>query len=244
MKKTDNPIEAISSEMLSKDPDYVLKEYPDRDFLIVDEAHYFRTPSTNRHASLRELIIRNKAQVVLATATPVNNSLMDLYNLFSLYLKEDCVNDICSDTLRGYFTSNQKRWLHHQKIGMEEVLERFIVRHSREMAKALDKEGKIRFPERILDNDLRDKYSTDLKYPRIDKTLDLMHFSFYDLSVDKVVGPLKMPDGTLLSSAVEQRNRESLKRLIKTVITINIFKRLESSTEAFKTTSKPSMNTS
>jgi superfamily II DNA or RNA helicase len=238
MKKTDNPIEAISTEKLSSDPDYVLKEYSDRDFLIVDEAHYFRSPSTNRYASLRELIIRNNAQVVLATATPVNNSLMDLYNLFSLYLKEDCVSDICSDTLKGYFTSNQKRWLHHQKLEMEEVLERFIVRHSREMAKALDREGKLSFPDRILDDDPRDKYSTEINYPRIDKILGLMHFTFYDMSVDKVVGPLRMPDGTPLSRAVEERNRESLKKLIKTIITINIFKRLESSTEAFKTTLK------
>jgi len=35
---------------------------------------------------------------------------------------------------------------------MEPVLERFIVRHSRELAKALDKEGKLDFPKRVLDS--------------------------------------------------------------------------------------------
>jgi superfamily II DNA or RNA helicase len=236
MDKTNIKLKCVSSEKLSSDPESVEKEYSDRDFIVVDEAHYFRTPSTNRYAALRDIIIKQNAQVVLATATPVNNSLMDLYFLLSLYLKEDCINDICSQTLKGYFTANQKRWLQHQKIEMEPVLERFVVRHSRELAKALDKEGKISFPIRKLDKDPRCKYATNIDYQKIDEILNKMHFEFYDLSVDRLAGQMKLPDGALMSQAVETKNREFLKNLIKIIIIINIFKRLESSTQAFKTT--------
>lgn len=119
---------------------------------------------------------------------------------------------------------------------MEQVLERFIVRHSRELAKALDREGRIRFPQRVLDADLRNKYSANIDYQKIDGILNKMNFAFYDLSVDKLAGQMKLPDGAPISKAVEERNREFLKRLIKMIVIINIFKRLESSTEAFKAT--------
>jgi superfamily II DNA or RNA helicase len=236
MDKTNIKLKCVSSEKLSSDPESVIKDNSDRDFIVVDEAHYFRTPSTNRYAALRDIIIKQNAQVVLATATPVNNSLMDLYFLLSLYLKEDSINDLCSQTLKGYFTANQKRWLQRQKIEMEPVLERFVVRHSRETAKALDKEGKISFPTRELDKDPRCKYSTNIDHQKIADTLNKMNFPFYDLSVDRLAGQMKLPDGALMSQAVETKNKEFLKKLIKIIIIINIFKRLESSTEAFKAT--------
>jgi len=236
MEKTNIHLKCVSSEKLSSDPDSVVKRFSDRDFIIVDEAHYFRSPSTNRYAALRDLIIKQKAQVVLATATPVNTSLMDLYFLLSLYLKEDSIIDLTGQTLKGYFTANQKRWLQHQKIEMEPVLERFIVRHSRELAKALDKEGKLDFPKRVLDPDPRCKYTTNIDYQKIDELLEKMNFTYYDLSVDKLAGQMKLPDGAPISQAVETEKKESLKKLIKIIIIINIFKRLESSAEAFKAT--------
>lgn len=236
MRETNIHIDSVSSEKLSQDPDSALAQYQDKDFIIVDEAHYFRTPSTIRYSALRELLLKNNAQVVFATATPVNNSLMDLYFLFSLYLKEDCISDLYNMTLKGYFTANQKRWLQGEPIDMEEVLQRFMVRHSRHLAQALDKEGKIRFPRRVLDDDPRDRYSTDIDYQRIDEILDVMNFEFYDLSVDRFGERLKLPDGTPVSSAVEESKREMLKRLIKAIVIINIFKRLESSVEAFRET--------
>jgi SNF2 family DNA or RNA helicase len=236
IRETNIYIDNVTSEKLSQDPDSVLAQYQDKDFIIVDEAHYFRNPSTIRYSALRELVLKNNAQVVLATATPVNNSLMDLYFLFSLYLNEDCISDLYNMTLRGYFTANQRRWIQDEPIDMEEVLQRFMVRHSRRLAQALDKEGKIKFPRRILDDDPRDRYSTNIDYQRISEILDTMNFVFYDLSVDRLGERLKLPDGTPVSSAVEESRREMLKKLIKGIVIINIFKRLESSVEAFTET--------
>jgi hypothetical protein len=155
--------------------------------------------------------------------------------LFSLYLSEDSIFDIYGQTLRGHFTANQKRWLENQPIEIEPVLERFIVRHSRELAKALDKDERLHFPQRVLDKDPRNKYTTNIDYQRIDEILSKMNFSFYDLSVERL-GELRLPDGTPISKAAATEKREFLKGLVKTIVIINIFKRLESSTEAFKAT--------
>jgi hypothetical protein len=115
----------------------------------VDEAHYFRNPPTNRYEALSKLVESTSAKLVLMTATPVNTSLMDLYHLLSLYLPEHAIYDDYRMNLREYFVQQHKRWLNGEPIDMDDVLRRFVVRHSRMLAKALSK-GAIRFPERRL----------------------------------------------------------------------------------------------
>ncbi len=233
MQETKVFIKKINSEMLSSNPDDVIKEYEGYDFIIVDEAHYFRNPSTNRYSALRELILKNKAQIVLMTATPINTGLMDLYNLLSLYLGENSIFDLYGQTLRGFFTESQKKWIQNQPLDLEPVLERFIVRHSRELAKLISKN--IKFPKRKIDEDPRDKYETNINYQKIYDILDKMNFVYYELSIEKL-SDLKMPDGSPLSKYMEEKNKENLKKLVKTIVIINILKRLESSLEAFRKT--------
>lgn len=66
---------------------------PDPDnyaLVVVDEAHNLRNPSTQRANALRELLKGlPPKQLVLLTATPVNNSLMDLYHLLGYFLRND-----------------------------------------------------------------------------------------------------------------------------------------------------------
>ena len=58
--------------------------------VVVDEAHNLRNPSTLRAEALRRLVAGTPPkQLVLLTATPVNNSLWDLYYLISYFLKVD-----------------------------------------------------------------------------------------------------------------------------------------------------------
>ena len=58
--------------------------------IVVDEGHAFRNPATQRAQALRELLAGRPAKdLVLLTATPVNNSLFDLHNLLSLFIKND-----------------------------------------------------------------------------------------------------------------------------------------------------------
>src|SRR6266699_1505007 len=54
--------------------------------LIVDEAHRFRNPLTNRYRALAKLVVG--ARVLLVTATPVHNRIADLFHLFRLFLRD------------------------------------------------------------------------------------------------------------------------------------------------------------
>ncbi|MEM2374127.1 MAG: SNF2-related protein [Thermoproteota archaeon] len=111
-------IDTVSTEMLSHDPDIVADYVGDKGpkLIIIDEAHYFRKPSTNRYQALQELVTKNRAQIVLVTATPVNTSLMDLYSLMSLYLPDNALADMGYNSLLGYFTSMQKKWFENEPI--------------------------------------------------------------------------------------------------------------------------------
>ena len=56
------------------------------DFVVVDEAHHLRNPSTRRFASAATLCSRSR--VLLLSATPVQNRLDDLRALLSLVIGE------------------------------------------------------------------------------------------------------------------------------------------------------------
>jgi superfamily II DNA or RNA helicase len=66
---------------------YALEEYA---LVVVDEGHNLRNPATETAAALRALLAGTPPkQLVLMTATPVNNSLWDLYYLLSYFVKSD-----------------------------------------------------------------------------------------------------------------------------------------------------------
>ena len=60
--------------------------------VVVDEAQAFRNPDANRTQALRQLLLgKPPKKLVLLTATPVNNSLWDLYYLLTLFVGHDAV---------------------------------------------------------------------------------------------------------------------------------------------------------
>ncbi len=60
--------------------------------VVIDEAHAFRNPETQRAQALRRFLQgKPPKKLVLMTATPVNNSLWDLYNLLSYFVGHDAV---------------------------------------------------------------------------------------------------------------------------------------------------------
>jgi hypothetical protein len=194
----------------------------------VDEAHYFRNRSTNRYDALSKLVESTSAKLVLMTATPVNTSLMDLYHLLSLYLPEHAIFDEYRMNLRDYFVQQHKRWLNGEPIDMDDVLRRFVVRHSRMLAKALSK-GAIRFPERRLHTV---QYDLPADVGELYDVLDGLNLAFYDLSVDRLPNQFKLPDGTPVSKYVEFA--ANLKNIVKGIRKIGLLKRLESSVHAFR----------
>ncbi len=91
-------IESVSYEQLARDRQLGgeeahlgsnLEEYQ---LVIVDEAHNYRNPDAKaRAAVMRRLLLGPRRDLVLLTATPVNNSLWDLYHLLRFFIKQDAV---------------------------------------------------------------------------------------------------------------------------------------------------------
>ena len=66
------------------------RELDEYQLVIVDEAHNYRNPDApTRAAALRRLLFGRRRDLVLLTATPVNNSLWDLYHLLRFFLRQD-----------------------------------------------------------------------------------------------------------------------------------------------------------
>jgi len=95
-------IEYISFEQLASDCQLQDKQRPNANsehlqrsleeyqLIIVDEAHNYRNPNTpSRAAALRRLLFGQKRDLLLLTATPVNNSLWDLYYLIQFFVRQD-----------------------------------------------------------------------------------------------------------------------------------------------------------
>lgn len=60
--------------------------------IIIDEAHNYRNPDTPARAQiLRTLMFGRRKELLLLTATPVNNSLWDLHTLLSYFVRQDGV---------------------------------------------------------------------------------------------------------------------------------------------------------
>lgn len=95
-------IECVSFEQLAGDiqlrddrrpnaSSRILKQSIDEyQLVVVDEAHNYRNPDApTRAAALRRLLFGARRDLLLLTATPVNNSLWDLYNLIRFFVRQD-----------------------------------------------------------------------------------------------------------------------------------------------------------
>lgn len=92
-------IEVISYEQLADDAQLgqgdggaLSSEVDDYSLIVIDEAHAFRNPDTKRAKALRRFLRGDPPKkVVMLTATPVNNSLWDLYDLLAYFVGHDAV---------------------------------------------------------------------------------------------------------------------------------------------------------
>lgn len=84
--------EVTADAQLGGDRSVLNAKVDDYSLVVVDEAHAYRSLDTGRAAALRRLLRGDPPKrVVLMTATPVNNSLWDLYDLLSYFVGHDAV---------------------------------------------------------------------------------------------------------------------------------------------------------
>ena len=83
----------------------ILRPLDDYQLVVVDEAHNYRNPDAPyRAGALRRLLAGRRRDVLLLTATPVNNRLWDLYHLIRFFVRQDGrFADRGIPSLRGLF---------------------------------------------------------------------------------------------------------------------------------------------
>jgi SNF2 family DNA or RNA helicase len=125
--------------------------------IIVDEAHHFRMPHRNRSKKLKALT--KGRRTFLLTATPINNSLLDLYNLINLISQDRQAHfqKLGVPHLRNWFgkamKGNEDAQPHHQFVddpSYQEFLKHLIVQRSRRYVKSLEaqEDDNVKFPVR------------------------------------------------------------------------------------------------
>jgi hypothetical protein len=105
--------EEIRSRMDEDHEDYAAfyDKAEDAALVIVDEAHNLRNAGAARSAALDRIILagRHPKKVVLLTATPVNNSLIDLETLIKYFIRDDArFAAIGIPSIREYIRDAQK----------------------------------------------------------------------------------------------------------------------------------------
>ncbi|NET16646.1 MAG: helicase, partial [Okeania sp. SIO1H6] len=221
--------DVVSQEEISRQ-DCNIRRYTKHDILVVDESHNFRNSNTNRYRNLQKLICtgkRNK-RVVLLTATPINNSIYDLYHQMLLLTRnsENYYHDWGIYNLKGYFKLVDKG-----RLDITELLLETMVRRSRrdvikrqEAGEIIEIGGKeINFPQRQLENftyNFEDSFQG--LYASIADEIDSLNLAPYNIRAFK-----KRKDQQ--DQARVKRN-QALVALMKTLY----LKRLESSLIAFE----------
>lgn len=84
--------------------------YRDRDFVLIDESHSFRNPGSQRYQVLAEFMARGRKRACLLTATPRNRSAWDVCHQIRLFHPDDRTTlPIDPPHLRDYFRLIERR---------------------------------------------------------------------------------------------------------------------------------------
>ena len=140
--------ELRNETQLGGDTAYLDQPVDDYQMVVLDEAHAFRNPNTQQSQALRQLLRGTPPKdVVMLTATPVNNSLWDLYYLLRYFIKNDAAfADDGIRSLRDRFKSAQSE--DPSELNPEslfDVLDQTTVRRTRRFIK--DNYDQARLPD-------------------------------------------------------------------------------------------------
>jgi superfamily II DNA or RNA helicase len=248
-----------SMEQVSQS-DTPIDEYAQYPIIVVDESHNFRNPGSNRWRNLFEIARRaserfpDEFRLILLTATPVNNSVYDLYHQVRLITRDDkgYFQAAGIDNLESYFREADK-----QRETLYELLEAIGVRRSRLFIRKHYPDAKvdgrqIHFPERRIHSmryNLQAVYDGDL-YHQIANAIETLYLAPYQLDsyrreVAQQHTSLFGQDWEQLSNALQRMGltdaqiSELRKRLgeqsgLAGLMRVLYLKRLESSVEALR----------
>lgn len=204
--------EEIRNRMDPEHPNH--KDFYDRAedaaLIIVDEAHNLRNAGAARSAALDRIILAGKhpKKVVLLTATPVNNSLIDLETLVKYFIRDDArFASIGIPSIRQYIRDAQKMDPEALTPGhLFDLMDQVAVRRTRQFVKENYKGETIPGPgnKKILVE------FPDAKVRRVDYTLDTKGKAL----VDAVTYALDIPDEEAHAAAFAVRRSDPQRLLL------------------------------
>ncbi|GAB4504420.1 MAG: hypothetical protein Fur0043_14140 [Anaerolineales bacterium] len=236
-------------------------EYPQRmaevaekaDVVIIDEAHHFRNQATRSYRKLFEML--EGKQVFLLTATPINNSSLDLQHLIELFSRRrpDHFRSLGIHSLPGHFRTLEKALQKaagdgsvdisaadaEQILKRDELYRSVVVQRSRAYARQSQEQyggAKVVFPQRepprVASYSLKETYGglLDELKRAFNKKNPLLSLAVYY--------PLNYPTQMTLEGKqevefeFEKGRQEQVVGLIRT----QLLKRFESSAYAFRAT--------
>lgn len=211
------------------------------DIILMDEAHHFRNPKANRGQLFMDIAAGKK--LYMLTATPINNSLDDLYHLINYFAQNNPKHfeRIRIQNLRKYFLDTEKRMEKKNPdveiteladeddfLRSDDLLKHVLIQRSRKYVKesesANGNDAPI-FPERqmpqVVDYSLKNVYENI--YGEIKDAFDKDN-PFLNLAIYNTASYKKVQDDQA------QHYEKMVIGLIRTLL----LKRLESSYKAFE----------
>ena len=185
--KTEN----ISIESMGQ-PNFDPSKYLNFDIVLIDESHNFRSFNAQRRINVMKLLAGGRRKkVILMSATPINNTLMDLYYQISLITTGDDLYFANLDipNLRAHFIrATKKKEIREGTETIVRILDEIMIKRTRMSIKEnypnVKLHGKtIRFPKRNLhkvEYSLTELYGANVYNDVID-AIDNMHLVPYKL---------------------------------------------------------------
>src|SRR5207253_8439248 len=139
-------VRIVTQEALGRD-EFDISDVADADIVLVDESHNFRNRNAQRYETLERILAANnrrgkisgeRKKLILLTATPINNTVFDLYNQIHLFTGGDRSYFAAAGIgdLFSYFKlarrANQQQ---ESGIALFNWLEEVVIRRSRPLVK-------------------------------------------------------------------------------------------------------------
>jgi superfamily II DNA or RNA helicase len=200
--------------------------------VIVDEAHNFRNPLANRFANLMRVLSDGPEdkEVLLLTATPINNGIGDLYSLYRLMTRDNDAffqtTNLRMRSLKEFFKDVEKNSASTTDLLLETMVcrSRLDIRHRQDAGEVIVIGGKdVRFPNRRM---------TALNYSLSTSTTDLTYLAIGAAIEQLTLGAYNVEQYARRRDAQADQTYQRLQALFK----ILLLKRLESSITAFVST--------
>ena len=224
------------------------------DVIIIDEAHHFRNQASNSYRKLYDMV--EGKQLFFLTATPINNSTLDLQHLIELFSRRQAnyFHSLGINSLTGHFRGLENALMKisgggradvsmaeaEQELNRDELYRAIVVQRSRAYAKRTQEQStgaKVSFPNR--NPPIVAKYSLKKTYGKLLSNIEKAFNKKKPLLSLAIYNPLGYPVQlsldhvkTDMEFAFEKGRQEQVVGLIR----IQLLKRFESSAWAFQST--------